>query len=112
MNRTAAKVVGIDVKRMSLISFAISAAIGATAGALVTPIYHAGYNRGTMLGLKGFCATILGGLGSVPGGVLGGFVIGILESFGCWISSAYKDVFALVVMVLVLYIRPKGILGK
>jgi len=97
---------------MSLISFAISAAIGATAGTLVTPIYHAGYDRGTMIGLKGFCATILGGLGSVPGGVLGGFIIGILESFGCWISSAYKDVFALAIMVLVLYIRPKGILGK
>ncbi len=112
MNRMAANVVGIDVKRMSLISFAISAAIGATAGALVTPIYHAGYDRGTMLGLKGFCATILGGLGSAPGGVLGGFAIGILESLGCWISSAYKDVFSLAVMVLVLYIRPKGILGR
>jgi len=112
MNKMAANVVGIDVKRMSLISFAISAAIGATAGTLVTPIYHAGYDRGTMIGLKGFCATILGGLGSVPGGVLGGFIIGILESFGCWISSAYKDVFALAIMVLVLYIRPKGILGK
>jgi len=112
LNKVGASVVGIDVKKMSLIAFAISAAIGATAGALVTPIYHAGYDRGTMIGLKGFCATILGGLGSVPGGVLGGFAIGILESLGCWISSAYKDVFALAVMVLVLYIRPKGLLGK
>jgi branched-chain amino acid transport system permease protein len=71
------------------------------------------YDVGVLLGLKGFAAAILGGFGSFPGAVLGGVGLGLLESLsaGYW-SSAYKDVAAFVVLLLVLFIRPKGLLGK
>jgi len=112
-NRKAARLCGISVERMVFFSFALSAAIGAFAGVLVAPITYAAYDVGTMLGLKGFCAAILGGLGSNPGAVLGGLAIGTLESLAAgYVSSGYKDAVAFVIMLAVLYFRPVGILGK
>ena len=111
-NRQGAQIVGINTERMSLAAFGLGAAVGAVAGTLIAPIYCAGYNRGTLLGLKGFCAAIVGGMGSATGAAVGGILIGVLESFGCWLSSAYKDVIALVVMIVVLCVRPQGIMGK
>ena len=112
-NRTAASLVGINVKTMVLLSFALSAGIGATAGIIITPIALMNYDRGTMLAVKGFSVAVLGGLGSNVGAVVAGFIIGIMESLGAgFISSGYKDAIALVVLLLVLFIRPSGLLGS
>ena len=111
-NADAASLVGIDVKRMILLSFALSAGIGAVAGITVTPISLMEYDRGAMLAVKGFGAAILGGLGSFPGAILGGLIIGSIESFGAGlISSGYKDAFALIVLMVVLFFKPSGIFG-
>ncbi|MBN2131253.1 MAG: branched-chain amino acid ABC transporter permease [Sedimentisphaerales bacterium] len=111
-NRRAASLVGIDVSLMVMISFALSAAVGATAGAVITPKILVSYDRGTMLALKGFSAAVLGGLGNSTGAVLAGLVIGVLESFSAGSPlSHYKDAVALVVLLGVLFIRPSGLLG-
>jgi branched-chain amino acid transport system permease protein len=112
-NRTAASLVGISVKTMVLLTFALSAGIGAVAGIIITPIALMNYDRGTMLAVKGFSVAVLGGLGSSVGAVLAGFIIGIMESLGAgFISSGYKDAIALVVLLLVLFIKPSGLLGS
>jgi branched-chain amino acid transport system permease protein len=112
-NRRAAGLVGIGVNRMVLVSFALSAAIGAAAGIVIVPITLCGYDVGIMLGLKGFCAAVLGGLGSSPGSILGGFLLGVLEALGAGlISSGFKDAIAFFVLLLVLFIRPSGLLGS
>ena len=111
-NRLAAQLVGISVRRVLLVSFALSAALGALAGILVAPITFTSWDVGVMLGLKGFAAAILGGLGSGPGAVLGGLALGLLESLGAgYLSSAYKDAIAFVVMIAVLVLMPGGLLG-
>ena len=112
-NPTAAAVVGIATGKVRLTSYAIAGALGGLAGVLVTPITTLNYDVGVLLGLKGFAAAILGGFGSFPGAIIGGLILGLLESFSAgYISSAYKDVVAFVVLLLVLFVRPKGILGK
>jgi branched-chain amino acid transport system permease protein len=112
-NPNAASLVGINVNQMILLSFALSAAIGAVAGITLTPISLMEYDRGAMLAVKGFGAAILGGLGSFPGAILGGLIMGTIESFGAGlISSGYKDAFALIVLLIVLFFRPSGILGS
>jgi branched-chain amino acid transport system permease protein len=111
-NPDAASLVGIDVKRMVLLSFALSAAIGAIAGIVITPISLMEYDRGAMLAVKGFGAAILGGLGSFPGAIIGGLILGSIESFGAGlVHSGYKDAFALIVLMAVLFFKPSGILG-
>ncbi len=112
-NPTAAAVVGIPAGRIRLTSYAIAGALGGLAGVLVTPITTLNYDVGVLLGLKGFAAAILGGFGSFPGAIIGGLALGLLESLSAgYLSSAYKDVVAFVVLLLVLFVRPKGILGK
>jgi branched-chain amino acid transport system permease protein len=112
-NPDAARLVGINVKHMILLSFALSAAIGAVAGIGVTPIALMEYDRGAMLAVKGFAAVILGGLGSFPGAILGGLTLGLIESLGAgYISSGYKDAFALIVLLILLFIKPSGLLGN
>ncbi len=112
-NKKAAFLVGINVKQMLLVSYGLSAALGAAAGVLVAPITFMSYNSGVMLGLKGFCAAILGGMGSSMGAVAGGLLLGIIETIGAgFISSGYKDAIAFFVILVVLFIRPSGILGK
>jgi branched-chain amino acid transport system permease protein len=111
-NTDAAKLVGINVNQMVLLSFALSAAIGAVAGITITPISLMEYDRGAMLAIKGFGAAILGGLGSFPGAIIGGLIMGAIESFGAGlISSGYKDAFALIVLMGVLFFKPSGIFG-
>ncbi len=112
-NPNAASLVGINVKRMILLAFSLSAGIGAVAGIIITPISLMEYDRGAMLAIKGFGAVILGGLGSFPGAILGGLIIGLIESFGAGlVSSGYKDAFALIVLLGVLFFKPSGILGN
>jgi len=112
-NRAAAQLVGINVRHVLLASFGLSAALGAIAGALVAPITFTSWDIGVMLGLKGFAAAILGGLGSGPGAVLGGLVLGIAEAMGAgYVSSAYKDAIAFVGILAVLFFLPGGLLGR
>ncbi len=112
-NPVAARLVGIHVRRMVLLSFALSAAVGAIAGAIITPITLMEYDRGPLLALKGFAAAVLGGLGSAPGAIVAGFIIGILESMGAGlVSSGYKDAIALLVLLIVLWVKPSGLFGS
>lgn len=112
-NRRAAGLVGIDVKKMVLYSFAISSALGSLAGIIVAPLTMTSYDVGVMLGLKGFCAAIIGGLSGGIGTVLGGLILGVLESLGAGlISSGYKDAIAFIILLLILFIRPQGLFGK
>ncbi len=111
-NEHAAAVVGLSVGRVKAASFALAGALGGLAGCLVTPITTLAYDVGVLLGLKGFAAAILGGFGSFPGAIVGGVMLGLLESLGAgYFSSAYKDVVAFLVLLLVLFVRPKGLFG-
>ncbi len=112
-NRLAARLVGIDTRRVIGLSFAVSAAIGAVAGILVTPITLTSYDAGTLLALKAFAAAMLGGIGSPVGAVLGGILLGLSEAFSAgYLSSQYKDAVAFVVILVVLLARPQGLLGR
>jgi branched-chain amino acid transport system permease protein len=112
-NRHGAVLVGIPVARMVMISFALSAGLGAMAGILIAPITGMHYSAGVMLGLKGFAAAILGGYGHVWGAVAGGLLLGVLESLAAgFVSSAYKDALAFLILLCVLWIRPSGLLGQ
>lgn len=111
-NRQAARLVGIPVSRMVQLSFGVAAGLGAAGGILVAPLTLGIYDMGAMLGLKGFSAAILGGLGSILGGVLGGLLIGVAEALASGlISSGYRDAVAFLILLLVLFLRPQGLLG-
>ena len=112
-NRPAAVLMGVNVNRVSAIVFSVSSALGAAAGALVGALLAIAPGVGEGLAVKGFAVLILGGLGSIPGAIVGGIVLGMSESLAAgFISSAYKDVIAFVVMIVVLLFRPEGLLGK
>jgi branched-chain amino acid transport system permease protein len=112
-NRLAARLVGVNTSVIMALSFGLSAAIGAIAGVLVTPITLTSYDVGTMLALKGFAAVVLGGLGSPAGAVAGGLILGLCEAFAAgYISSTYKDAVAFLVMIGVLLVMPSGLFGQ
>ena len=111
-NRLAAQLAGISVRRVLLVSFGLSAALGALAGVLVAPITFTSWDVGVMLGLKGFAAAMLGGMGSGPGAIAGGLLLGMLEALGAgYVSSAYKDAIAFVILLAVLVFLPGGLAG-
>lgn len=112
INPAAANLMGINTSNIVMLSFAMSAGFGAIAGVLITPISMTSYSVGGFLGLKGFAGAVLGGLDNPIGAVLGGVVLGILESLSIGvIDSGYKDAVAFLILLLVLFIRPSGILG-
>jgi branched-chain amino acid transport system permease protein len=112
INRRAAWLMGISAERMVLLAFIMSTGLGAVAGVIIAPITMSVYDMGTLLGLKGFCAAMLGGIGSLWGALVGGFLLGVLEALGVgYISSALKDAIAFVLLLGILYVRPSGILG-
>ena len=111
-NAMASRLVGIRPATMSLLAFGLSALLAGVAGVAVVPITLASYEMGLALGLKGFVAAVLGGINSAPGAVLGGLLLGVLESVGAGlISSGYKDAFAFGALLLVLVLRPQGLLA-
>jgi len=115
VNRSAAKLMGINVRFMVLCSFALSAAVGAGAGMVIAPVTVASYDMGAMLGLKGFCAAVLGGLGNGVGAVLGGFTLGIVENLAIGFApsgySGYRDAVAFLILLTILFIKPSGLMG-
>jgi branched-chain amino acid transport system permease protein len=121
-NPQVAGLMGIDISRVIGATFAIGAALAAVAGVMVGTYYGiAHYTMGSLLGLKAFCAAVLGGIGNLPGAMLGGFILGLVEALGAgyigdftgnWFGSNYQDVFAFIVLILVLVFRPSGLLGE
>jgi branched-chain amino acid transport system permease protein len=142
-NRQVAGLMGIDINRVIAFTFVIGAALAAVAGVLYGTYYGvAQYTMGSLLGLKAFCAAVLGGIGNVPGAMLGGVLLGVVEALGAgyigdftdlctygWLASLlasqcadgghfilagsnYQDVFAFLVLILVLVFRPQGLLGE
>ncbi len=112
-NTEAAKVLGINVKRMVLYVFLINAVLAVVAALLITPTYLAKFDMGDSIGQKAFFAAIIGGFNQTRGALLGGVLIGILENVvGFYVSPAYKEGVALVLFLLVILFRPEGLLGK
>jgi len=111
-NKLAAQLVGINTKAILLASFGLSAALGALGGILVAPITNTSYDVGIMLGLKGFVAATLGGLGSGAGAIVGGLLLGLVEAMTAgYISSSYKDAVPFVLILVVLFFMPRGLFG-
>ncbi|WP_028998315.1 branched-chain amino acid ABC transporter permease [Azohydromonas australica] len=111
-NRLAARAVGIPTTRILQLSFGLSALLGAVAGVVAAPITTTVYDIGLMLGMKGFVAATLGGLGSPLGAVVGGLIVGLLEALiAGYVSSAYKDAVPFVLIIVVLLAMPHGLFG-
>lgn len=111
-NRAGAEAIGLNIDRMIGFAFAVSGAMACAAGALIGGLYAVDASMGSAPLLKSFVIVIFGGLGSVPGAIIGGLLIGLMETFtGSYISYAFKDVFTFLIMIAVLLFRPAGLLG-
>lgn len=113
-DKVMSSLVGIDIDRVISITFILGSGLAAVAGIMVAMYYGlVNYSIGYSAGIKAFTAAVLGGIGSIPGAMLGGVVLGILESLGAsYISSEYKDAYAFVMLVLILLVKPEGLLGR
>jgi branched-chain amino acid transport system permease protein len=113
VNHYAAILMGISPRASAVIAFIIAGFAGGAAGALLAPVASAQYENGIFLGIKGFAAAILGGLGSPVGALIGGLVLGLTESLTAgYLSSVYKDAASLVLLIAILLLRPQGLVGK
>ena len=110
----AAKLMGINTNRVVYVTFMLGSALGAAAGVLVGMYYQAVYPMmGFVPGLKAFIAAVIGGIGSIPGAMLGGIIMGVSESLGAaYISSGYRDAIAFIILIVILLVKPSGLLGK
>ena len=105
--------IGINVSLTRFLTFGISSALGAIAGILLAPMFNVTPDMGAVVVLKGFSAAIMGGFGNIIGAMIGGPILGIIEAMSAtYISSAYRDVIAYIVLIGVLYFKPTGFLGK
>jgi branched-chain amino acid transport system permease protein len=112
-NRDMASLLGINVTHTVYATFVISSVVGAVGGILIGPIYFFSFDMGFMTGLKAFSAAILGGIMSVPGTLIGGFILGIAENLGgVYVSSDYKDAIAFALLIFMLMVKPTGLFGK
>jgi len=112
-DKEMASLLGIPVVTMVMITFAYSAAMGGLAGMLVAPILFVSVNMAGAIALKAFAANIIGGYGSIPGAILGGVALGVVETLGAaYISVPYKDAFAFLMLLLFLLVRPQGLFGE
>ena len=113
-DKTTASLMGINVNKVITFTFAVGSSLGAVAGILAALYYNIiKHTIGYVAGIKAFAAAVLGGIGNVPGAMLGGYVLGIAETFGAgYISSPYRDGIAYAIMILVIILRPSGLLGK
>ncbi|MEI6970528.1 MAG: branched-chain amino acid ABC transporter permease [bacterium] len=112
-NPDAAMLAGINIRNMRTFAFAVSAAMGAIAGCVISPISMTQYDMGASLTIKGFAAAIVGGLGNPMAAVAGGLLVGLVEAFSVMsgLPAAYKDAAAFAILVLVLFVRPRGLFG-
>lgn len=111
-NKDIAYLSGINVPLMISLTFGVACALGAAAGVLIGPINYVQVQMGIGILVKAFAAAVVGGFGSLPGAVLGGVLVGVVESLGAgFISGTYKDVYAFVLLIVVLMVRPAGLLG-
>jgi branched-chain amino acid transport system permease protein len=111
-NRTLASVLGINVSRLVALTFMLNAALTAVAAILIAPVYLVKYDIGIGLGLKAFYAAIIGGFNQIRGALLGGLLVGLVETFSAaYISSHFRDAFALIILIGVLLLKPEGIWG-
>lgn len=112
-NAEGATMMGINVSFTRFLTFGISAAFAAVAGILMAPLFYVSTTMAVNVATKGFAAAILGGFGSITGGFIGGMILGVIEAIGgAYVASAYRDVISFVVLILVLYFLPNGLLGK
>jgi len=112
-DRMAASLMGVHTERSDAVAFAASAALGAAAGILVAPLFFVTFSMGAGIGLKGFVAAVVGGLGNIPGAIAGGFALGVVEAAASGlISSGYRDAIAFAVLILVLWLKPSGLLSR
>ncbi|GAC1319945.1 MAG: branched-chain amino acid ABC transporter permease [Chloroflexota bacterium] len=116
-DKEAARLMGIRTDRMVVITFVYSAILGGIAALLLGPIFQVSKTIGGAIALKAFSASVVGGFGSIPGAIVGGLLLGIVESFGAFylrdfIPSAAKDAFAFIILVAVLLVRPEGLFGE
>ena len=108
-----AAMMGINVSHMRFLTFGISAALACIAGILIAPLSYARADMSALVGMKAFAAAILGGIGNLWGALLGGLLLGVTEAMGAtYISTAYKDAFSFIVLFIVLYVKPTGLLNK
>ena len=113
VDRDTAALMGIPVQKVLAGTFAYSSVLAALAGILLAPLFFVTTEMGTMVGLKGFVAMIIGGFGSIPGAIVGGLLLGLCENLGAyWISSTYKDVIAFTLLLVFLAVRPQGLLPE
>ena len=116
VDKDMSELMGIDVNRVIAVTFFAGSALAAAAGTMAGAYYGSiWYFMGFLIGLKAFTAAVIGGIGSIPGAMLGGLILGLLESFGTQIpgiGSEWKDVFSFSVLILVLVLKPTGLLGK
>mgnify|MGYP001861334349 FL=1 len=111
-NKTAASLMGINVSKNIALTVGISALICATIGILVVPIFNVELQMSSMIGLKGFASGVIGGFGYLPGAIVGGILLGVVEIFGSMlIPSVYKDCLSFVLLIIFLLIKPSGLLG-
>lgn len=112
-NIHATELMGINANRIISVTFAIGSAVGAIAGILIGPLFLVYPTMGALAGLKGFTASVMGGMGNIPGAMIAGLLLGIMESFAAgFISAGYRDAVAMVILLIILLIRPQGIFGK
>lgn len=112
VNRHAARLMGIRPSRMTLLSFALAAALGAVGGIVLAPATRPSYDMGLIIGLKGFVAATLGGLVNPAAAVLGGLMLGTIENVAAGVTRAgFKDIFAFIILIVILLVRPHGILS-
>jgi branched-chain amino acid transport system permease protein len=112
-DRTTARLIGIRVGRIVAITFVYSALLGTISGLLVAPLFTVTKEMGGLIALKAFAASIVGGFGSIPGAIVGGLAIGVIETFGgFYLSAAYVDAIAFVILIAVLLVKPSGLFGE